>query len=253
MLAFCFHLDPGLEFWWTFFVKNCDDGKRPLDTNPFSPLPIPMPRSLSRQKTILASVTVLWAAGVAAGFAQLLQYAATPGTSQPSPLSWPDESSLERDTTRPNLVMFVHPRCSCTRASMSEWERLLARCQGALTAHVLFYRPCSLPEDWGETDLWQRAAVIPGVHVRQDEDGIEARRFQANTSGEVLLYGADGSLLFQGGITNARGHAGDSAGLDAILSRLNDGTEPLAQTPVFGCPLFAPCSPPTAGDSPCRP
>jgi hypothetical protein len=49
---------------------------------------------------------------------------------------------------------------------------------------------------------------------------------------------AAGDLRFHGGITGARGHAEDNAGCSAVESYANTGAAPLAQTPVFGCPLF---------------
>jgi hypothetical protein len=75
-----------------------------------------------------------------------------------------------------------------------------------------------------------------------DHDGVEARRFGAATSGQVILYDARGTLLFSGGITPARGHSGDSTGRDAILALLIDGSSEASETPVFGCSLFDPGS-----------
>jgi hypothetical protein len=135
---------------------------------------------------------------------------------------------------------------------MDELEKLMARCRGRVTAHVLFYRPGAAEENWEKTDLWWRAAALPGARVCADEDGVEARRFGATTSGHVLLYRPDGGRLFSGGITNARGHAGASAGTRAILSLLDSGTAEQTETPVYGCPLTAPRSPEAEGDLPCR-
>jgi hypothetical protein len=58
------------------------------------------------------------------------------------------------------------------------------------------------------------------------------------------LFDAGGDLLFRGGITEARGHWGDSEGRSAILSLLALEHRPAAgragrlDSPVFGCPLF---------------
>ena len=60
-----------------------------------------------------------------------------------------------------------------------------------------------------------------------------------STSGQTILYGADGTLLFSGGITGSRGHAGDNdgrAGLVALLTRAGRGQ---TRTKVFGCPLVS--------------
>jgi hypothetical protein len=120
----------------------------------------------------------------------------------------------------------------------------MARCQGRVTSHVLFLRPTELDTDWSKTDLWASAAAVPDVEVTPDEDGNEARRFGAETSGHTVLYSGDGSLLFSGGITASRGHSGDNFGRSAIVSSLIGATSEIsafsepAESCVFGCPLF---------------
>ena len=134
--------------------------------------------------------------------------------------------------------MLAHPHCPCTRASIEELSKLMARVRSPVAAHVLFLKPAGFPGDWGQTDLRRSAASIPGVVVLEDDDGAEARRFRAATSSQVLLYDAGGRLLFSGGITGSRGHSGDNAGRSAVESFLNDGAAERAETFVFGCPLF---------------
>jgi hypothetical protein len=92
---------------------------------------------------------------------------------------------------------------------------------------------------WVQSDLWVTASSIPGVHVLRDVDGADARRFGAWTSGQTLLYDAQGRLRFSGGITDARGHEGDNAGRASLESILFHGETPAARTSVFGCGLFA--------------
>jgi len=113
----------------------------------------------------------------------------------------------------------------------------MAQAQGRVTAYVLFLKPAGFSDDWEKTDLWQSAASIPGVKVVVDQDGVEADRFQAVTSGQTVLYDTEGRLLFSGGITGSRGHSGDNAGRSAIVSLLNTGEATAAETFVFGCPL----------------
>jgi len=74
--------------------------------------------------------------------------------------------------------------------------------------------------------------------VSVDVDGVEARRFGVATSGSTLLYDAAGNLLFLGGITGARGHSGDNAGMSAVLAGIRTGCADPDQTPVFGCSLL---------------
>jgi hypothetical protein len=165
-------------------------------------------------------------------------YASRSGAGAHPPSRWPDSSRIERRPGRATLVMLVHPHCSCSRASIRELAALMTSLQGRLGAHVLFLRPAGLTDDWTQTDLWKSAAAIPGGEAVRDLDGVEARRFEAATSGQVVLYGADGTLLFHGGITAARGHSGDNIGRDAIVALLTGSGRRRSETPVFGCALF---------------
>jgi hypothetical protein len=184
-------------------------------------------------------LTALWIVAVAVGSMFLIRYEITAGPSRSAPSMWPSITSIPRDSKLPTLVMFAHPHCPCTRASLGELELLMARSRGRCSANVLFIRPTGTIETWKETDLWRKASAIPGVIVRWDDAGIEASRFNAETSGQTLLYGRDGTLLFQGGITISRGHSGDNPGRSALEALVDDGFSNPNKTPVFGCALFA--------------
>lgn len=178
---------------------------------------------------------------IGVGLSQLWGYENAPGPATAPPSRWPLDSSIHLATDRATLVMLAHPHCPCTRASIGELARLMAQSQGRVTAYALFVKPEGSSDDWEKTDLWQSAASIPGVNVVID-DGVEAQRFCAVTSGQTVLYDAEGHLLFSGGITGSRGHSGDNAGRSAIVSLLNNGEAERTETSVFGCPLFGPHS-----------
>jgi hypothetical protein len=167
----------------------------------------------------------------------LAWYGGSPGTSQAAPPQWPVESSIHLSERGATLIIFAHPHCPCTRASLGELEEIVARSGSTVTTSVVFLKPVGSDDSWDRTDLVQTAAAIPGVHVIHDLDGAEARLFGATTSGQALLFNARGELLFNGGITQARGHAGDNAGRFAIESCLANRAPACLQTPVFGCPI----------------
>lgn len=116
----------------------------------------------------------------------------------------------------------------------------MARWGELVEAHVLVLSPVDLPADWAETDIWRSAAAIPGVSVTRDEGGREADLFNVSSSGETLLYDAQGRLRFSGGITTGRGHSGASEGRDAITALLTRGAAARSETPVFGCSMRDP-------------
>lgn len=139
--------------------------------------------------------------------------------------------------------MLAHPLCPCTRASLGELSLVMAKAQGRLDAFVLFLKPEGTGKDWEQGELWRAAAAIPGVTVLRDEGGAQAERFGAVTSGQVLFYDAGGTLRFSGGITAARGHAGDNAGRAAVEALLGADAPPregMAGHAVFGCALDDP-------------
>jgi hypothetical protein len=138
--------------------------------------------------------------------------------------------------------MFVHPECPCSRASLGELEKLLVRCAGSIRSEVVFFEPSEKPEKWGDTGLWRQAREMSGVEAMPDIDGVEARLFSARTSGDTFVFDAAGRLVFHGGITSARGHAGDNDGSFAIEAIVHGspacgGVSDRAATPVYGCPL----------------
>jgi hypothetical protein len=191
------------------------------------------------RRTFWAALGILWLGGVVAGLGLLAGYDNRPGVGASAPSRWPAKSRLAPGNGRPTLVMLAHPRCDCTRASVAELAELMARSSQRPKAYVVFIRPSGVPGDWAQTDLWRTAAAIPDVIVERDDDGREAALFGAETSGQTLLYGADGRLLFSGGTTGARGHPGDNLGRATILALLNREDPHRANSPVFGCPLFS--------------
>ena len=204
----------------------------------------PLPRGL-----MIALVTI-WMVALFAAMAGLWKYKLTPGPRPSSPPhgDWPSGSQLSLQPDTPTLVMFAHPQCVCTRASLAELRQVTSRFGSRVHATVAFVRPAGTPKDWTHSDTWDLAGSIPGVTVLADDDGREAARFGSRTSGHVVLYSTTGRLLFAGGITPARGHVGDSPQMDRLVALLESeirrpsptdhSTKP-SDTPgaVYGCPL----------------
>jgi hypothetical protein len=179
-----------------------------------------------------------WVFAVLGGTGLLWRYKSTPGAVASVAPVWPSGTEIvTREPDRATIVMLAHPFCPCTAASLGELARLMAEVGDKATAHVLFLRPEDVPSDWEDSDLWQQASRIRGVHVAWDPDGREARRFGAQTSGQTVVYDAAGAQIFRGGITSARGHAGDNIGSDSIASLLLRGRADQRTSSVFGCSL----------------
>lgn len=195
----------------------------------------------------IGAAVVAWIGGIAWGASALVRYSLEPGPAGIAPAVWPGGALPARDPNRHTLVLFLHPRCPCSRATLAEVERLAARAAGACEILVVFTIPPGESEAWARTGLWDAAARIPGAR-RLIDRGALARAFGVRTSGGAVLYTPDGRLAFAGGLTAARGHEGPSPGQRAVLAVLRGERAGANSAPVFGCPLEAE-SPPDAQES----
>jgi hypothetical protein len=181
----------------------------------------------------------LWLVACVGGLAMLWRYKSRPGDPGAPPERWPSPHGLALASDHPTLVMSVHPRCSCTRASLAELEHVLASAPD-VTAYVLFVVPPGEHPGWERGGLWDRASSIPRVHAIADPDGaLSVGAFRLAVSGHVLVYGPDGALRFSGGITSSRGHEGDSIGRERVAAVLADERPDATTSHVFGCSLEA--------------
>ena len=199
-------------------------------------MPMPAPRQRRSLFVAIAAATA-WIGVLCTGWYVLADYESRPGPAADVPVTWPSESAVRPASDKATLVMLAHPRCPCTRASLNELAVLATRLRGRLQTEVFFYKPEGAPDAWAHTDLWRSAERLPGVSVHVDEEGAEAARWGALVSGQTALYSPDGRLLFAGGITGARGHAGDNHGRRAVIDWVTKGRADRAQTFVFGCTL----------------
>jgi len=202
--------------------------------------------------TALVLFGMVWAIVVVTGLLLLYEYQTTAGPAGNPVTNWPPQSGVIPVKDRAQIVMVVHPRCACTRASLEALARIMAHAQDRVVASVLFLTPRGVPAGWEHTDLWRTAAAIPDVRVFRDHGGVEASRFGLETSGHLLLFNRDGRRVFGGGITAGRGHHGDNAGLEHCLSLINGERREPPDTPVFGCPLRDPSKSQFAGAALCR-
>jgi hypothetical protein len=169
-----------------------------------------------------------WLGAVGAGIHACYRYATRPGEAGVTPARWPVASKLSR-AAGTTAIMFVHPECPCSRASLHELaEAAIGAAPGARVVVVFANRHSD--------DGWDLAGRIPGG-VRVVDDGAEAARFGARTSGFTVVYGADGALAFAGGVTGSRGHVGDNTGRQAVAALLRAEPGPLREHAVFGCAI----------------
>lgn len=166
------------------------------------------------------------------------RHVGTPGKPADPRAAWPIASKLPKSPDRPVLLMFVGDGCPCSRAGLRELERLLAEIpeEEFPRVAVVFAGPQTDPA----AELWKQARRIAGVEACRDSSLVETRRFGARTSGQVMTYDRSGVLVFEGGLTVARGHEGTSSAHVSLANwfRRPDGSTPSrSRAPVFGCDL----------------
>jgi hypothetical protein len=179
----------------------------------------------------------VWGMAVSGGCLILQTYAASPGAPVQPPAAWPDRRVIPLDARRPTLLMFLHPLCPCSSASVDELSEILARSANRVAAHAVILRTSSKTLEAGPR-IDGSLSELPGLTIWYDEGGALARRLGVRTSGHVLLYDLRGRLLYSGGITPARGHRGDNYGRAAVLAEIFGKAADGCSLPAFGCPLF---------------
>ena len=103
-----------------------------------------------RQRWVLLSVTA-WAVACVSVFVLLWSYANVPGAQGMLPVGWTAATELERPDDRAMLLVFAHPKCPCTRATMTAIERLQREVPSSFATRVVFYEPADADASWRQT------------------------------------------------------------------------------------------------------
>jgi len=190
----------------------------------------------------LSLIALVWVGLIGAGIRAMVAYESTPGAPGDAPRQWPRESALVQEAARATAVVFLHPLCSCSEATLTQLEALAREKSEPMAVILVFAVPTEADAFWRRSRLIERARGIPGASLVIDAGGSETKRFGAITSGWALVYGVDGRLRFSGGITGGRGIEGDNTNLRAMRAAIQPaaaGDVVSAVRAVFGCALFA--------------
>ena len=218
-------------------------------------------------------VTLLWVGLIIYGFGLWNAYDQRPG-------EVPEATAVAVPSISPigswRVMMFVHPHCPCSRASVLELRRLLHQlaataAEESVQAVVFVVRPPDAPVGWEQGELLRALSLHQEVSVTLDCGGLEAKRWEATTSGHVIVLDPQGRVRFRGGITPGRGQQGSSLGSQRIVQMIreashmakiddarvsgmdgkeapNESGDPVFTTPVYGCPLWTPGGKANDGD-----
>jgi hypothetical protein len=166
----------------------------------------------------------------------LFAHAFRPSETGDSPRQWPARSALKREAGRGHVVLFAHPGCPCTLATLTNLAELSERLPDRFEVSIVFVT-CGLNQDFVARAPVVKAAEQMRTARVWDDDGREAHAFGARVSGEVFAFNEFGEAVFHGGVTAARGHVGGSDGLRQLERTLMDSSRGVIEAPVFGCRL----------------
>jgi hypothetical protein len=169
-----------------------------------------------RFRILLLTLTIL---GLAAAYLSWMLYECRPGRAARPPARYPEDGAL------PRLLLFLHPRCPCSRATLEELSRI-----GPLP-HLEIVLSQTM-------DIAELSNRFPQATFVSDPEGRHRELYQAWTSGQLVGYDAQGNLGFCGGITASRGQRGASLGQANLQAWLHG--QPLQESSVFGCSLVNP-------------
>ena len=179
----------------------------------------------------------LWLAAVAVVFGALGIYGSNPGPSYPAPVHWPQDTQVERYANGSTLLVFLHPGCPCSRATLDNLKDVIADSSLSIVLISSEYASkvaSDLASCRQQIRELERCDNTTHFH---DIDSREAKWFHATTSGYCLLYDERGMIKFSGGITSSRGHQGANAGMACLKAALSSDSAHFSY-PVFGCPLL---------------
>jgi hypothetical protein len=151
-------------------------------------------------------------------------------------VSIPKGSSL-LSSTRPTLLVFLHPKCSCSKATVVELEKLLPTLEG-VDVKVVMNVPAGRDLSWSSGDLKDQVSPLKYVTIVNDMGGAEALRFHASTSGHAMLIDAQKNLIYSGGLTPGRGHVGETQGHTVIRKWARTKNQTSTIEKIFGCDIF---------------
>ncbi len=161
-----------------------------------------------------------------------------------TPLVWPEESPIAVVPNRATLLVFLHSKCPCSAATVTELEQLfddLRMCamDPLPLVQIVAVVPQHADRSWLESAVIRRALHLPSAQLVIDEEGREARRFGAEISGTVVYFDHRHHLQYCGGVTGARGHVGNNTGRSSLFQIIARRRSALPDMrPALGCQLI---------------
>ena len=187
-----------------------------------------------RSRFFVLTAIAIWLVATAYAYSLMMRFDTRPGVAGNPLLRWPATAAVQLAKRQRTLLIFLHPKCSCSRASISQLQNLRKRFPDAFHTELVLWQPPGRSPAWNQ--LYRTDSEdLSGTETIADPGGRVAALFDAHTSGYVLLYGAAGNLEYAGGLTPARGVNNEGPGILALERIMSGSTVGVAHQPVFGC------------------
>ena len=100
------------------------------------------------RRNAMTLTVAIWLMLTATGLGALSFYAFTGSSPVQAAQQWPTNEILALDPARPVLVLFLHPRCPCSSASITELHRVLSRYPDVFQTYAVLTVPPGAASDW---------------------------------------------------------------------------------------------------------
>lgn len=144
--------------------------------------------------------------------------------------TWPEETSVPLDLTRPTLVLFVHPHSPGAQQALDEVARLEKKFDGRVAVSVRVYRGNGAMPGWEKEAVWQKAGQVSS-DVAADPTGDVARQFGVAPAETAVVYAPSGRLMYRGSVVPRSKRAAAAA---SHLIHLLESWRRLESRPVVG-------------------
>lgn len=188
-------------------------------------------------KILLILAYMMWTTLLLTGHLVLFEYEMTASPLANTKRIFPAKSIVQMAKGRQNIILFLHPMCPCSMASVDEFHELMRAGEKDSVGTVVAFMPQEMQSEWALQPVFSSLKRIRNVSIVYDTTGAQADIFGATTSGHVLIYDGRGILQFSGGITASRGHSGDNANFELAKKTILERNPKFVTTPVLGCAL----------------
>ena len=107
----------------------------------------------------------VWLGLVLVGLWKINQYSNTPGESARASQRLPSISGVAVSSGLATLVLFLHPKCGCSKATLGELAQLVPKISAKSKVNIVFLKPDGFTDADVRGSLWAEANEIKNQHA----------------------------------------------------------------------------------------